>query len=90
MKTVTLYTEEEFKERWPEYRSATMCIRKRSHWVGVPNLMPCPGWETFSDFEAEKQLYPISTLDYFKQQVIDITGAIAHIEAHPEEEGLTG
>lgn len=85
MKTVTLYTEEEFKERWPEYKSATICIRKNYQRIGIDHVMSWKGWEMFSDFEAEKQLYPIATLDYFKQQLADITGAIAHIEAHPEE-----
>lgn len=86
MKTVTLYTEEEFKERWPEYIGQTITVRKDCDRFG-DHLSVRKGWEIQENLDLDSPKWkPTGTVEFFKLQLIDITGAIAHIEAHPEEQ----
>lgn len=82
--TTTLYTEAEFSERWPLYKTETVCIRKNCerHSEGLKVL---PGWQVGQNFPSLYNDVIPATAEYFKQRIADLTGAIAHIEAHPEE-----
>lgn len=83
MKTVTLYTEEEFLQRWPRYESKTIAATK-NHFRFNGFVLSLPDWTINATLESV--LSATTTVEQIKQKISDMTAAIAHIEAHPEEE----
>lgn len=74
---------EALKTRWPEYQSKTLSVGKRSQSVH-DYVVSLPGWE-FKGGEIGWMIFP-SLIEEYKQKIADMEGAIAHMEAHPEDE----